>query len=1372
MKYKLHFLLAFMCILFMQQVKSQSTCSSAQNIQLDTNYGIFVDTVYWVSFTATDSILPLSIGPSELDSLTLTLYSGSCSNLTVIEEKPKKAYIEFNNLVPNNTYFLRFSGVQDSVLYTTKIQVARLVGSNTNNTAQSTSAPGYMGPDCDGNFQFKYFYNGNNLTDPTYEPALTKFKFYLDGDLSNGTVIPRSAFTSSPYPVYVPQNLSSGSHYVQVARYNDDINSYIISNLPKIYFEVHPPPVLEFNISPQRICKEDNIEIILNQPTSDQNSTYTVWIPNFPSMGVPLIKYDFDDFQTSPKPTIMPLYYVNPAAGNYGITIEAENGCGTISQTKYFDAGLLIDFEAVDLCEGNETEFIASDACDPQYYPQNSEVIWEWEFGDGSIATSSTNSILHTYTNAGTYNVILTATLKNTITGDVITTNTISKTIYVDERPDDIVIDGHMNDCDNHEKDYTIENYNSNYIYHITIDPPNCGSVTYNGVDNYTVAWNFYSHHYADMIVHASNSANPSCDRTTVYRVVECCDEPDEPVHLNNIDSYSQLPQNIKTIFTSLSEDVIINGTLVIDEDVTISASYDHLFFGGNAKILVKPGYELEMDKVILKQACEYMWDGIYLPDISSKVSITDCEIYDAQNAVVSKSGGEYYIESTSIENCYKGVVVKDYTPILNYPNPTPPHPGIIINTSVTGKDDLLYLPYKNKQSRFGMDISKVNDLTIGDITDPNNRNTFSDLFCGIRARNSYIKVHNNKFKNIHSTSNLPLFQLTKPGELGVPTAVFSASTINPYSTLPFLVEVKGDKANGTHNIFDGFYRGIHVYNLASDIQENEFLDGADGIYIRKPRSQTRVKYNDIGTVNDYISRYGILAFSTQSINVDLSISNNEIYTKNMGIRMRNLNSFSNSYISLVTRANSNSIYFEGSNYNDFKYGFRIQNCDRANFKWNAVERLANNAPPATDDPNEFVNMYGFSVESSNLSYFFSNSLIKYMGGGFRIAGNCNHTKFYCNEIQESNFGFVFDHNASLTDVGSDQTPSDNRWFSTDPDYYWHNEDCRKMDVKPDGGTINFAFGFQNQKWYIEDGAMNTGNTKDPEISDVNHAMNNPLSLTESDPLAISPCGPAVFDPDDLNALRDEYFALMADQGYNYDSLEAQYNFYDAQFVYEVLREDPMLIDLGTVNDEYFQTFYDSVQQTVVGDIEDIEDLMEDDDLDSAILVNEQLDISEDWNYYLQQVNRVYLNKYARGYYDWITDAELDMLEDIALTTPQEGGDAVYIARTMLGIDADDYEDLYYDITEEASYDDETKDVMVYPNPADNKISVRINTDPGEHDILVSMYNINGKLVYNKNYGADTYFTINTEALKNGLYFVKVTNHHTVDESTKIMIHH
>ncbi|MFO8087496.1 MAG: T9SS type A sorting domain-containing protein [Bacteroidales bacterium] len=112
------------------------------------------------------------------------------------------------------------------------------------------------------------------------------------------------------------------------------------------------------------------------------------------------------------------------------------------------------------------------------------------------------------------------------------------------------------------------------------------------------------------------------------------------------------------------------------------------------------------------------------------------------------------------------------------------------------------------------------------------------------------------------------------------------------------------------------------------------------------------------------------------------------------------------------------------------------------------------------------------------------------------------------------------------------------------------------------------------------------------------------------------------------------------------------------------------------------------------------------------------------------------------------------------------------IVRTILGIDADNYEDLYYDITEEASYDDETKDVMVYPNPADDKISVRVNADPGEHDILVSIYNINGKLVYNKNYGADTYFTINTEELKNGLYFVKVTNHHSIDESTKIMIHH
>ena len=124
------------------------------------------------------------------------------------------------------------------------------------------------------------------------------------------------------------------------------------------------------------------------------------------------------------------------------------------------------------------------------------------------------------------------------------------------------------------------------------------------------------------------------------------------------------------------------------------------------------------------------------------------------------------------------------------------------------------------------------------------------------------------------------------------------------------------------------------------------------------------------------------------------------------------------------------------------------------------------------------------------------------------------------------------------------------------------------------------------------------------------------------------------------------------------------------------------------------------------------------------------------------------------------------------LTTPQEGGDAVYIARTMLGIDADDYDELYYDITEQASENDIKKDVMVYPNPADSKVKVKINADPGEHDILVRIYDINGKMVYNKNHGADTYFTINTEALKDGLYFVKVTNHHAIDESTKIMIHH
>lgn len=1376
MKYKIHFILAFLCILLMQQVKSQNNCSSAQNIQLDTTYSVFVDNDYWVSFTATDSMLPLSIGASELDSLTLRLYSGSCSNLTLIEEKQAKGYLEFSDLAPGNTYILRLNGEQDSVLFSTKEDESVLEGYSSTNQVTSMSSAANLGSDCDGGFEFKYYHGGKGLTDPGDYKNITKVKYFLDGDPANGQTYLRPAFYNPPYPNFTPTNLSPGSHTVQVELYKDDGTGWGTVN-PMIIFEVHPSPDLDFELTPQRICKNDNMGIILNQPTNEQYATYTVGIPDYPNMGMPPMEYDFNQFQPSPNPFIQPLYFVNNPAGEYGVSIKAENGCGTVSQIKYFDAGLLIDFNTGYYCEGARSMFTATDECDPQYYPSGSEVIWKWEFGDGSIATSKNKSITHIYDNPGTYDVTLTATM-NDQAGNVVTTNTVSKQIYVHETPDDIVLDGHLNNCDDPEKTYTIENYKSKFNYDITIDPVGCGTVNYNGGNSFTVTWDFSSQGYADIIIHAQNSNNGECHNTSVFRVVECCNKPDEPLQLNNIDSYSQLPQNVKDAVANLSGDITINGTLVIDENVTISSSNTPkptLHFGGNAKIIVEPGNMLTLDNIALRQACQYMWDGIYVNDIDAELIVNNTDIYDAQNAIVSNNGGEFHVSGSNINDCLKGIVVKNYTPFAPYPDPVTPHQATMHNTTITGTDNLLYMPYQNKQSKFGMDISRVNDLTIGDVSDPNKRNKFENMYCGIRALNSYIKVYNNTFNNIHNASGIPGNPfVTKPEELSYSTALFAASTINPYITVPFKIEVKGDKGNGTNNVFDGFYRGIHIYNLAADIRNNELNNGAEAIHIRKPRSQTRVNTNEIGSSTDFIGRYGITAFSAQNIHVDLYISNNEIYTRKTGIRMRNLNSFSNEAVNLKAQANTNSIYFEADNYNNFKYGFRIQNCDRAKFSMNTVQRLGNKPPEPTDDPEGFVAMYGFSLESSNLCDLHSNSLIKYMGAGFRIAGNCNYSSFFCNEIQESNFGFVFDQNASLTDVGDEDHPTENRWFSNDPDYYWHGEECRKMDVKPDGGSINFAQSFQNQRWFIEYGAMNSGGNKNPEIQDP-HIMDGPLYLTESASGAITRCasgGGISWDPDELDILRDEYFSLLVEQGYDYDSLAAQYNFYDAQFVYEVLREDPTLIDLGTVNDDYFVEFYDSVQQTVIGEIEDIEDLMEDDDLDSAILLNEQLDVSEDWNYYLQQVNRVYLNKYARGHYDWITDAELDMLEDIALTTPQEGGDAVYIARTMIGIDADDYEELYYDITEEASDHDEKKDVMVYPNPADNKVKVQINTDTGENDIRVTIYNINGKLVYSENHGADTYFSINTEGLKNGLYFVKVTNHHSIDESTKVMIHH
>ena len=85
-----------------------------------------------------------------------------------------------------------------------------------------------------------------------------------------------------------------------------------------------------------------------------------------------------------------------------------------------------------------------------------------------------------------------------------------------------------------------------------------------------------------------------------------------------------------------------------------------------------------------------------------------------------------------------------------------------------------------------------------------------------------------------------------------------------------------------------------------------------------------------------------------------------------------------------------------------------------------------------------------------------------------------------------------------------------------------------------------------------------------------------------------------------------------------------------------------------------------------------------------------------------QLTNDIYLRSVA-------VDAEIDSTDElallaIALLTPCIGGDGVYAARAMLGIDADDYGLAYRKGNEMQNEVTRTEDIRAYPNPAQDQL--------------------------------------------------------------------
>ncbi len=149
----------------------------------------------------------------------------------------------------------------------------------------------------------------------------------------------------------------------------------------------------------------------------------------------------------------------------------------------------------------------------------------------------------------------------------------------------------------------------------------------------------------------------------------------------------------------------------------------------------------------------------------------------------------------------------------------------------------------------------------------------------------------------------------------------------------------------------------------------------------------------------------------------------------------------------------------------------------------------------------------------------------------------------------------------------------------------------------------------------------------------------------------------------------------------------------------------------------------------------------------------------------IQATNDIYLNTLAQ-------DVEIDSIDRqnlfvIAMLTPYVGGEGVYTARAMLGIDPEDY-NLPYRIGNfgDTSQIDEENIIKVYPNPTTDKLTIEFNSDIENMQLII--YDIVGREVLKRSLKHKS-STISIQSLKSGIYFYTLSGYGTETISGKII---
>ncbi|NVN96550.1 MAG: T9SS type A sorting domain-containing protein [Bacteroidetes bacterium] len=791
----------------------------------------------------------------------------------------------------------------------------------------------------------------------------------------------------------------------------------------------------------------------------------------------------------------------------------------------------------------------------------------------------------------------------------------------------------------------------------------------------------------------------------------------------------------VSTITTT--QPILINGIITINENINFDACTD-IKLGLNAKINVMPGCTLNILNATLN-ACDCPWDGIFVESYDARLYITNSYVSGAKNAVVSSYDGKINLYNSTFTDNQLGVWIRKYNPV-----PMQDHNGNIIPPAAHSAYIAKCLFSSNtKHYLKGIRIDTVYNVTIGDVSNITNRNEFYKLENAITSNFSDVTIYNNYFNNCErSTEPNPYYWNSEPTDAAIFIKRAYGQGMLPNSAIKNEVTIGGAATNQA-NTFYLQNVGIYAYLSSVYVRNNIFTDQRFSAIHLKELNKSEISFNTISMQNTTWATNNLYNSTILTENVmpltyaAINVSSNTINNTRTGINVRNCNGDGSvyNYCNILT----NNIFFSSTgadpsvaiNASSSQYSLIDQNYIKNNM---------------TTIPN-YDRMLGIKLATVQNATVKRNQMIR-LSSGIWGADNLLGTQFFCNDLDKNYYGFYFlPSYAVISNQGSASSASSNYWYDN---VSYPTPEMRRM-----GGGIVLQGG-NMVNWYHKGAFNSIPNIQSPYILQNNtHPLFNKI-YPVANILFGNRCNIIAPLMNKSQERQEEMGAIVSDTtDFQVNPLENEY--YAKDFSYRKLDDHPELLSMNAPDDSVYQNFYYTIKQQGIGKFAEVSKYINNQQYADAALLNEAIAPINTIESQKKTVNAIYLQCIVNNKPISTTDS-LTLL-NIAMQLPFMGGEAVYSARVILGLDPANLKLAYSKGPQKQPISSvESEMVLLYPNPASDIVNLIFNSET-EGNTVFELYDISSRKLLMQNIPPKTIeYTISLINIKSGIYYCRISN--------------